>query len=103
MAKPLAPPVIWHDGINIYLEWSGYAQRFAFTEGGLGKALKSIPHIASTTGYVSGRSNIATKLLDTRKAKIARKTAAKRTVAQATDRQIQSAQEMLRRMKAKQS
>lgn len=101
MAKPLAPPIIYHDNQSIYLEWAGYAQRFPFTEGGLNKALKMIPHIASTPGYVSGQSNIADKLLDTRKAKIARKTVDARARARITEGQRQSASEALRRLKIK--
>ncbi len=99
MSKPLIPPTIYHDGRNIYLEWSSHVQRLPFTEGGLSRALKLIPHIASTPGYVSGGSNIADKLLDTRKAKIATKTAAKRDAVKATEGQRRSAVDAIRRMK----
>ena len=101
MSKPLSPPIIYHDGINLYLEWSAYAQRFPFTEGGLAKALKFIPHIASTPGYVTGRSNIADKILTTRKAKIARKTTLRREIAQATEGMKQSAISAIRKMRMK--
>jgi hypothetical protein len=101
MSKPLIPPTVYHDGVNLYLEWSGHAQRFPFTEGGLAKALKFIPHIASSPGYVTGRSNIADKLIDTRKAKIARKTAEKREIAAITEGQRQSVSEMLRAIRAR--
>jgi hypothetical protein len=101
MAKALTPPIIYHDGRSIYLEWAGYAQRFPFTEGGLSKALAMIPHIASSPGYLSGSSNIADKLLDTRKAKIARKTVTQRATAKITDSQRQSAIGALRRLKIK--
>jgi|SRR5215469_9056365 len=96
MSKPVIPPTIYHDGVNLYLEWSGHAQRFPFTEGGLAKALKFIPHIASSPGYVTGRSNIASKLLDTRAAKVARKTAAAREALKTTEGQRTSASEALR-------
>jgi len=99
MSKPLNPPIIYHDGINLYLEWTGHAQRFPYTEGGLGKALKFIPHIASAPGYVTGRSNIAGKLLDTRSAKIARKTKAKREVSNVTEGQRSTVSDSLRRIK----
>lgn len=102
MAKSIAPPIIYHDGVNIYLEWSGHAQRYPFTEGGLNKALKAIPHIASAPGYVTGRSNIATKLLDTRKTKAVKVAVGKRTVLTATDAQRQVATDILRRFKVKQ-
>jgi hypothetical protein len=101
MSKPLSPPIIYHDGIDLYLEWSGYAQRFPFTEGGLAKALKFIPHIASSPGYVTGRSNIANKLITTRIAQISRKTATQRTIAQATEGMKQSAISAIRKMRMK--
>ena len=101
MSKPLSPPIIWHDGTNIYLEWSEYAQRFPFTEGGLSKALKTIPHIASVTGYVTGRSNLADKLIDTRKARIARKTRTQRETANLTEGVRQSASMVLRNLRMK--
>jgi len=96
MSKPMIPPTIYHDGVNLYLEWSGHAQRFPFTEGGLAKALKLIPHVASSPGYVTGRSNIAGKLLDTRATKVARKTATAREVLKTTEGQRTSASEALR-------
>lgn len=102
MSKPVSPPIVYHDGQSIFLEWSGHAQRFPFTEGGLHKALKLIPHIASAPGYVTGRSNIATKLLDTRKARVAKATVAKRATAKATDAQKQLAMDIIRRFKVKQ-
>ena len=102
--KPAAQsaPLIWQDDWNVYLEWPGYAQRFPITEGGRSKIFKFIPHVKSLAGYVSVQSNIVDKLVDTRKAKIARKTKAKRAIAQATDKQIQSGMEALRRLRMKQ-
>ena len=101
MAKPFAPPKIYHDTRNIYLDWGEYAQRFEFSEAGLTKALKTIPNIASEPGYVTGRSNIADKLLDTRSAKIAVGTKRKREVAKITEGQRMSASSAIRRMKPK--
>lgn len=101
MAKPFVAPQIYHDSINIYLDWVSYVQKFPFSEAGLSKALKTIPHIASHPGYVTGRTNLADKLLDTRGAKIARKTALHREIAKATEGQRRSASEAIRRMKAK--
>lgn len=103
MSKPFIPPTIYHDTRNLYLEWPDHVQRFPFTEGGLSKALKLIPHIASTPGYLSGGANIADKLLDTRKAKIATKTAVKRDAVKATEGQRRSASEAIRRLKLRAS
>lgn len=101
MSAKLVPPIIYHDGRNIYLEWASHVQKLPFTEGGLSKALALIPHIASSPGYVSGGSNIADKLLDTRKAKIARKTVQQRAVAKITDNQRVSATNALRKLRMK--
>jgi hypothetical protein len=99
MAKPFVPPTIYHDGIFIYLDWGNYVTKFDKTDGGLAKALASIPHIASHPGYVTGRSNIADRLLDKRAAKIAIKGQRKREIASATEGQRRSASEALRAMK----
>ena len=101
MAKPFVAPQIYHDGIHVYLDWGTYVQKFTYTEGGVSKALKTIPHIASHPGYVTGRSNIADRLLDTRSAKVAIKTKRKREIAKVTEGQRMSASEAIRRMKPK--
>ena len=101
MAKPFAPPKIYHDTFNIYLDWGEYAQKFAFTENGLNKALKTIPNIAAEPGYVTGRSNIADRLLDTRSAKIAYKGKRKAALQAVTEGQRMSASSAIRRMKPK--
>jgi hypothetical protein len=99
MAKPLSPPIIYHDGQSIFLEWSGHAQRFPFSEGGLHKALRSIPHIASQPGYVTGRSNIANQLLSSRKSKIVAREGRRRVAATITDAEMQSAIDIVRRFR----
>lgn len=101
MARPFAPPKIYHDTHNIYLDWGEYAQKFPYTEGGLTKALKTIPNIASEPGYVTGRSNVADKLLDTRSAKIAYKGKRKKDLQTVTEGQRMSASSAIRRMKPK--
>jgi hypothetical protein len=103
MAKDFVAPQIYHDQINIYLDWVSYVQKFPYTEAGLSKALKTIPHIASHPGYVTGRSNLADKLLDKRGAKIARNTKLKREIAKATEGQRRSASEAIRKMRIKES
>lgn len=100
MAKPFVAPSIYHDSIHIYLDWGEYVQKFPYSEAGLTKALKTIPHIASHPGYVTGRSNIADKLLDTRHAKIAAKTKAKREVAAIPEGQRSHASSILHGIKA---
>lgn len=100
MSKPFVAPTIYHDGVNLYLDWVTYVQKFPFTEGGLAKALKLLPHIASHPGYLTGRSNIADKLLDSRNAKIAKKTQAKREIAKITEGQRTSISETLKRIRA---
>lgn len=100
MTQPTRPswaPTIYHDGANLYLEFSNHAIRFPFTEGGLSKALKQIPHIASAPGYVTGQSNILTKLLP----KLARATKYKREVRNFSPEQRAAAAEAIRKMKVK--
>ena|SRR5689334_11754848 len=99
MAKPFIAPTIYHDGVHLFLDWGSYVQKFPFTEGGLGKALKLMPHIASHPGYVTGRSNIATKLLDKRSAKIAATTKARREIAKITEGQRTSATSALAKIR----
>lgn len=99
--KPFAPPVIYRDERNIYLEWGSYVQKFPFSEGGLSKALSTIPNVAMEPGYISGGSNIADKLLTTRKAKIARKTSQQRAVAKITDSQMSTIRNGLRKLRDK--
>jgi hypothetical protein len=82
---PFAPPTsprIWSDGRDIYLEFDAKGDhasvlRFPLSEAGLSKALKHIPNIALTPGYVSGNKNIYDKIIAP-KIMIARKTAAVR-------------------------
>lgn len=101
MSKPFLPPLVYHDGISIFLEWPDHVQRFLYTEAGLSKALKLIPHIASDPGYVTGRSNIADKLIDNKAIKIAKKTQVRRQLSKATEGQRRSASEAIRRMRMK--
>jgi hypothetical protein len=80
--KPPFAPTIYTNGRDIILEFPckpgriPVVMKFPFTEGGLGKALKSIPSIIDHADYVIGGSNIADKLLP--KIIIARATKRKR-------------------------
>ena len=105
MTQPKAPwaaPTIYHDGASLFLEWpaapgrSPYAQRFTLSEGGLAKALRLVPNIASAPGYISGASNLAARAL---KPKVAKATAAKRVAATFTDEQRSAASAVLRKLK----
>ncbi len=75
-SRPAFCPFVYHDGESLYLEFDGQALRFAYTEGGLHRALKHIPNVKRQPGFLSGRSNIANKLIT-----IARGTKHKRKVA----------------------
>lgn len=80
-SKPAFCPFIYHDGSTLFLEFDAMVLNFPYTEGGLGKALKHIPNVTKQPGFLSGRSNIASKVLP--KVKIARITKHKREVKQA--------------------
>jgi hypothetical protein len=77
-APPISPR-IWSDGRDIFLEFDAKGDhasvlRFPLSEAGLSKALKMIPNIALTPGYVSGNQNIydtviAPKIMIARKTK----------------------------------
>lgn len=77
-SRPAFCPFAYHDGETLYLEFDSMVLRFPYTEGGLAKALKHIPNVARQPGFLTGRSNILTKVLP--KIKIARKTKHQREV-----------------------
>ncbi len=101
MTSPFAP-TIYHDGASLFLEWpttpgaAGYAYRFPFTEGGLGKALRHIPNIAKTPGYVSGRSNLSPKAA---KPRVAKRTKHLREKSSFTDAARNAASAAVRKLK----
>lgn len=102
MTKPPAAtfPTIYRDATCLYLEFPNYALRFPFSEGGLNKAIRHIPNIDSHPGYLTGRANVADRLLQS-KAKIAKGTVRKRELAKFTDEQRRSAAGIVRKMEPK--
>ena len=44
-SRPAHCPFVYHDRDNLYLEFEGMVLTFAFTSGGLTRALKHIPDI----------------------------------------------------------
>ncbi len=90
--RPAFCPFIYHDGESLYLEFDGQALRFAYTEGGLHRALKHIPNVKAQPGFLSGRSNIANKLIT-----IARGTKHKRKVAKIDKARLDDVKDFLRK------
>ncbi len=72
MSKPPFCPFIYTDGVELFLEFDKMVLRFAFSEGGLHKALQHVPNIARQPGFLSGGSNLANG--HTVKERVARKT-----------------------------
>jgi hypothetical protein len=104
MSKPSKPdfcPYIYSDAESLFLEFDGLVLRFPLTEGGLSKALKHIPCIASQPGFVTGNSNFPrpASLINhiARNAKVAPKTERERRLAKVSDRTKQAAMELIRR------
>lgn len=92
-------PTIYHDGQSIYLEWPKHCLRFPFSEGGLHKALRHIPSIATAPGYVTGATNLPKgKSLNGHIAKISRSTQRKREVAKFTNEQKSGAMAIIRKL-----
>lgn len=103
MTQPF--PTIYHDGKSLYLEFEKYALRFAFTEGGLGKALTHIPRIAGKPAATPTRpGNIASGTVKAsgKIARISKATKRKREVLTFTPEQRAAANTVLRNLKAKQ-
>ncbi len=74
-------PRVWQDGSSIYIQFpSGLVQRFAFTEGGLSRALKLIPKVQDQAGYLSGGQNIFDRVAKPKIIKIGRGKRARRVV-----------------------
>lgn len=95
-------PTIYHDGESLYLEFPGYALRFPFTEGGLGKALQAIPRIAGKPRQVPTRpGNISsgTIKINGKVARISKGTARKREILNFSSEQRNAASEIIRRLK----
>ena len=97
-----AAPTIYHDGESLFLEFPTYALRFPFTEGGLGKALATIPKIAGRPSYLTGRpGNIpsGTVKVNGKIAKIAKGTAKRREILNFSSSQRSFASEIVRKLK----
>ena len=71
---PAHCPFIYHDRDNLYLEFSGHVLSFAFTEGGLHRALAHIPDI--TPLRLPGRNASINRVIP----KVAKATARKREI-----------------------
>lgn len=62
--RPAFCPFVYHDGVDLFLEFeSGTVLRFAFTEGGISKAMRHIPNVTRQPGFLSGGRNIADKVI----------------------------------------
>lgn len=90
--KPDLCPFIYHDAHDLYLEFETCVLRFAFTEGGLHRALKHIPDIAKYPGYtpLNGKSAKPTRIArkSQRKREILNFSAAQRNAASAIARNL---------------
>ena len=96
--RPAFCPYVYSDGESLFLEFdSGMALRFPFTEGGLSKALRHIPNVTKQPGFLSGRSNIAQKLLP--KVRVAKATKHKREVKATISEPLRNAASALIRKK----
>lgn len=100
MTRPQPFPIIYHDGDSLYLELDSICSRFAFTESGLHRALKQIPNITKSTGYVGRPGNIASRALSAsgKIAKVSSATTRRREVTSLTDDQRQAASAVLRKL-----
>ncbi len=94
-------PLVYHDGVSLYLEFDGHALRFTFSEAGLHKALKHIPNVTKAPGYLSGGRNIPNG--ESISGRIARKSGerkiTKRSPTSFTDAQRDRASELIRKLK----
>lgn len=76
--KPAFCPYIYHDGVDIFLEFDSVVLRFTKSEGGLSKALQHIPNVSRQPGFLTGGQNIADRILSKPKApksvKVSRRT-----------------------------
>ena len=90
---PAHCPFIYHDRDNLYLEFSGHwVLSFAFTEGGLHKALAHIPDI--TPLRLPGRNASASRVIP----KIAKSTARKREILNFDEATNAAASEIVRKL-----
>jgi len=87
--KPTNPPIIYTNGVDLFLEWPTYVLRFAFTEAGLHRALAHIPNIAPPPRLAP----VANKVLP----KLAASTRRKREINNFSPELRQAATELLRR------
>ena len=96
--KPQPFPVIYHDGQNLYLEFPGspgFVLRFAYTEGGLHKALKHIPSIKA----LASPTEVLNHLSKGPQPRVARSTARKRELAKASPGVRSAATSLIRKLK----
>ena len=92
-------PTIYTDGQAIYLEFPGHVLRFAYSEGGFSKALKHVPNITLTPGYVGRPGNVPmSKLISGRIAKIAKSTQRKRAILNVSAEVKAEAADIIRKM-----
>lgn len=100
MIKVQSYPLIYHDGDSLYLELDNVISRFTFTESGLHRALKQIPNITKSTGYVGRPGNIASRALSAsgKIAKVSSASTRRREAASLTDGQRQAASAALRKL-----
>jgi hypothetical protein len=106
-AKPLSLPTIYHDGIDLFLEYPrqgnapGLVLRFPFTEGGLHKALRHIPDLRKSRSFVGRNGNIPLRAASVsgKIARIAKSTKAKREILDFSEEQRAAAAEIVRKMK----
>jgi hypothetical protein len=91
-SRPAHCPFVYHDRDNLYLEFEGMVLTFAFTEGGLTRALKHIPDI--TPFRLPARNASINRVLP----KVAAATARKREILNFDQDVNDAAAEILRKM-----
>jgi hypothetical protein len=94
-AKPPAFPIIYQDGESLFLEWTGSALRFPFTEAGLHKALRHIPNVTRAPGYI--RPGHKGNIVDRLPPKIAKSTQRRREVLNFSPEQRSAVDAILRK------
>lgn len=93
-SRPQGCPYVYHDRDNLYLEFDGHVLTFAFTSGGLHKALAHIPDI--TPQRMIARNTSANRVLP--KAKVAKTTAKRREILDIDKEVMDAAAEVVRGM-----
>ena len=91
--RPAFCPFIYRDRDNLYLEFANHVERFAFTDGGLNRALRHIPDVSKRSDFV-GRNASINRVLP----KIAKTTARKREILSIDKAITDAAAEIVRKM-----